>query len=190
FLVRHGAHDLLHKTVVGRAPGIFLNEEGKDQARRAADRLLYERIEAIFSSPRERCVQTAQVLSERLGLPVNPVADLDEIEIGRWAGASFEKMEADPGWQQYNQNRSLCQAPGGESMLEVQARMVRFVSSLCHQPGLERVVAFSHGDPIRAALIYYLGMPIDMFQRLEISPGSVSALTVGTDFAKVHFLNG
>lgn len=187
YLVRHGEHDLLGRILTGRTVEAPLNAKGEGQAAAAANWLQKAGITSIYSSPLQRCRQTAEPLATATGLAVQIREEINEFECGDWAGLSFSDMEGLPGWQAFNQFRSGCRPPGGESMLDVQARMVRFAQGLPDTDGAYAI--FSHGDPIKALLMHFLGMPIDLFSRIEVSPGSISLLRLGSDWAQIQLLN-
>jgi probable phosphoglycerate mutase len=189
FLVRHAAHGLLGKRLVGRMSGISLSEEGREQAERLAQRLARERLTAIHASPRERAQETAAPIGRATGLSVETVSALDEVDTGQWTGRSFDELKDDPRWKQWNEARLVARAPGGESMLEVQRRVIDHVEMARTRHGEARVAMVGHSDVIRAALLYYLGMSIDEFGRVEVSPASLSTLSIGDWGAKVVLLN-
>jgi probable phosphoglycerate mutase len=175
-LIRHATHALLRRTLVGRAPGVPLDEEGRVQAERLAERLAHLEPMALYSSPVQRAMETAAPLSERWGLPVQMSKEFIEIDFGEWSGRDFTDLHALPQWEYFNSYRSGTRPSGGELMLEVQARAVAGLQRLhAEHPGA-LVAIVSHGDVIRSALNYYLGAPLDLFRRLEISPASVSLL--------------
>ncbi|HEX2256176.1 MAG TPA: histidine phosphatase family protein [Afifellaceae bacterium] len=189
FLVRHAVHDLVSRVLTGRAPGVALSEIGRRQAERLAERLSGEKIGAVYASPQERARQTAAPIGNRLGLEVRAAEAMDEIDFGAWTGQSFESLDADPNWALWNGKRSLARPPGGESVVEVQARAVRWLRRLpASRPG-GGVAVVSHADVIRAALAYFLGMPIDNMTRLEVSPGSISLLAMDEADARVLYVN-
>ncbi|RAK60924.1 histidine phosphatase family protein [Phenylobacterium hankyongense] len=187
--VRHGSHDRLGRILCGRMPGVILSEQGRAEARGLAQRLSREPIVAIYASPLERARQTAEPIAEALGLPVQVAADLQEIDFGAWTGARFEDLDGDPAWGLWNQARTLARAPGGESMLEVQLRLRRWLDAACERHSGQLIAAVSHGDAIKAILAQVLGLSLDQHQRLEISPASVSTVAVGDWGAKVLGIN-
>ena len=189
FLVRHAVHDLLDKMLVGRAPHVSLSDEGRHQAYRVAVRLARERLTAVYASPRERAQETAQAISEMAGLSVGTAPDLDEIEIGGWTGLRFEEVAKDPNWRAWNTARATSRPPGGESMAEVQSRIVGLLERLRAAQPHGRIAAVSHGDVIRAALLHYLGLSLDGYARIEISPAGISTIAVGDWGAKIITLN-
>jgi probable phosphoglycerate mutase len=187
FLVRHGVNDLLGLAIAGRKPGVTLNAEGRAQAERLARRFERDTISKVQSSPLQRARETAEPIAERLGLGVEIAPALNEIDFGVWTGLGLRELAQRTDWQHWNAVRSSSRAPGGESMLEVQARVVGHIEALGGAD--EACVLVGHGDPIRSALLYYLGVAIDLIQRVEISPASISALEVGRQVPRVLFIN-
>jgi probable phosphoglycerate mutase len=188
-LIRHGANDLVGKVLAGRTPGVHLNDLGRRQAEGLGLRLADAGIQGVFSSPRERCRETAEPLARRLGLKVQIAGELEEIDYGAWTGQTVGQVTASPEWQRFQGFRSFCQAPEGEAMLDVQARLVGLVRRLVQDFPAGTLALFCHADPIRAVLCFFLGMPLDLNHRLEISPASVSALEVGAVGARVLYVN-
>lgn len=174
YLVRHAAHGLLGCTLAGRMPGVHLSVEGRGQADRLGMRLAATQLNAIWTSPLERARETAEAIARRVGVGVEVAQELTEIDFGEWTGRSFEELNGDPEWHAWNALRSLHRPPGGESMLEVQARILILLQRLQAVQRAERVCLVTHGDLIKAALAHLLGIPIDLFQRIEIAPASVS----------------
>lgn len=189
FLVRHAAHDLLDKVLVGRMPDVAISARGRQQAQHLADRLGSEEVSALQSSPQQRACETAQPIADRLGLPVQTSPALDEIDLGRWTGSSFETLAGDSAWDTWNRVRHRARAPQGESMLEVQLRIIKHLEDMrvSHPDG--RMVLVSHSDVIKAALLFYLGLSLDAYAKLEISPASFSTVVIGDWGAKVLGMN-
>lgn len=175
-LIRHASHALLKRTLVGRTPGVPLDEEGRAQAERLAERLADLKPLALYSSPVQRAMETAAPLSERWGLPVQMSKEFIEIDFGEWAGRDFSDLRPLQQWDYFNSYRSGTRPSGGELMLEVQARAVTGLQRLHAEHPDSLIAIVSHGDVIRAALNYYLGAALDLFRRLEVSPASVSLL--------------
>jgi probable phosphoglycerate mutase len=188
-LIRHGEHDQVDRTLCGRMPGVVLNATGKEQARAAGRRLAQVQPLRILSSPLERARGTADIIGETTGCPVEDVPALHEIDCGEWTGKSFEDLREDPRWNDWNEARSVTRPPGGEMMLEVQARVVSYLESLRRLYARGRLVLVSHSDVIKAAILFHIGMPLDLFSRIEIAPGSISTLIVGNWGAKLVSLN-
>jgi broad specificity phosphatase PhoE len=189
FLVRHAAHELVDRVLCGRMPGVSLGEEGRAQSRRVAARLARERIGAIHTSPLERAQQTAVPIAEQLDLTPEIHEAIVEIDVGEWAGRDFAILQNDPRWLSWNNARSIARAPGGETMLDVQARVMGHLERVRAEHPNEAVVLVSHADVIKAALLYCLGMPIDGYRLLDIGPASISTLVIGDWGAKVLSMN-
>lgn len=186
-LIRHAAHDLLGKRIAGRMPGVGLNPAGRAQAEQVVERVAAMGVEAVYSGPLERVRESAEPICQRLGLPLQIAEEFNEVDFGDWTNASFEELDGQPGWERFNSFRSQTAPPHGELMLEVQTRVVRKLHRLC---GEHRCVAVvSHGDVIRAALAHFLGIPLDLFQRLEISPASISVVELDGSSVRVLSMN-
>jgi probable phosphomutase (TIGR03848 family) len=171
-LVRHGETPTTGRVLPGRAPGLHLSDRGRAQAERVAERLADLPVDAVYSSPLERASETAA----RTGRDVKHDDGLLECDFGDWTGAALADVAALPEWQTVQHSPSTFRFPNGESFTEMQARIVGTLEALgtAHVGGV--VVCFSHADPIKAAVAHALGTPLDLFQRIVISPGSVSAI--------------
>ncbi len=176
-LVRHGVTPTTGRVLPGRAPGLHLSDGGRAQAEKVAERLADLPVDAIYSSPLERACETAEPTAARAGRDVTHDDGLLECDFGDWTGAALADVAALPEWQTVQHSPSTFRFPNGESFTEMQARMVGSLESLrtAHSGGV--VVCFSHADPIKAAVAHALGTPLDLFQRIVISPGSVSAIS-------------
>jgi broad specificity phosphatase PhoE len=188
-LVRHGDHDQVDRALCGRMPGVSLNLTGQEQARAAGRRLAALRPSRILTSPLERARETADIIGEETGCAVEIAEPLHEIECGEWTGKSFEDLHKDPRWKNWNEARAVTRPPGGEMMIEVQARVVGYLERLRRMYENARLVLVSHSDVIKAAILYHLGMSLDLFARIEAAPGSISTLIVGDWGAKLVSLN-
>jgi len=189
YLIRHAANDFVGNTIVGWTPGISLNAEGRAQAERLAWKLLGKGITKLYSSPLERALETAGPIAEALGLRVEVRDALGEVKFGEWAGKRIEELERDPRWRMFNQYRSGTRAPGGELAAESQVRIVTELEHLRGKHPGETIGLVSHADIIRAALVYYAGMPIDLGQRIEIRPASFSVLALEDSGPRILKLN-
>ena len=187
-LLRHGEPAIFGR-LNGRLPGVGLSEKGRAEAATQAGRLAGEKIEAIYSSPLQRTRETAEIVAERLGLPIRYREDVIEIDYGEWTGLTFDQVRAHEGWELWRSCRSISAVPGGESMRQVQDRAVGALLDLhrTHRDGA--VVVVSHGDVIRAALLFALGMPIDAYSRLEVGLASISTIRVDDTGMRVSVLN-
>ncbi|HEX8349371.1 MAG TPA: histidine phosphatase family protein [Hymenobacter sp.] len=188
-LIRHATTDAVGKHLSGRMPGVFLNEEGTAQATKLAERLTGLPVHAIYSSPLERAVQTAEPIAQVLGLETTIREDFLEMDFGDWTNRSFKELENQPLFQRFNSFRSNTRIPGGELMLEAQTRIVMGLEKLRAQHPQQTVAVVSHADLIKAAVAYYAGIHLDMFQRIEISAASVSILEIYDETARLLLLN-
>jgi broad specificity phosphatase PhoE len=174
-LVRHGHHALLDTVLCGRMPGVALDELGRRQMEIGAERILP--VPAVVqSSPQQRALQSAAILSKQLELAVEIVAAVDEIDIGDWTGKSFDDLEADPAWHRWNNRRGSASPPNGESMLGLQHRVVQHLEQIRADPCDGAILIVSHAEPIRAALLYYANISLDEFFSIDVAPASVSTL--------------
>jgi probable phosphomutase (TIGR03848 family) len=181
YLVRHGSNDYLAKQLLaGRSPNVHLNAEGRDEAERLASTLGTLGIQAVYSSPLERAIETAEPTAKRLGLEIQVRPEILEIDFGDWTGKALRDLDRDAAWKNFNLYRSGTRIPNGETMLEAQNRMIAFVERLQRENRDETVALFSHGDPIKSVFAYYLGIPLDLFTRIEISPASYSILRLNS----------
>ncbi|MFN2475471.1 MAG: histidine phosphatase family protein [Chthoniobacterales bacterium] len=185
--IRHAAHDYLRRAIAGRIPGVHLNELGRQQAEQLAQKLSLLPIDAIFSSPLERTRETAEPIARQLNLPVQIAEEFTEINFGDWTDRPFSELNSVSEWRHFNAFRSSTAPPRGELMLEVQTRVVRKLSSLRGQYSFVAIV--SHGDAIRATMAHFLGQPLDLVQRIEIDPASLSIVECGDDYVRVRLLN-
>ena len=172
--------------LAGRTAGVQLDDVGREQAARVGQRLAEVPLVAVVSSPLERCVQTAQFILDRQGgSPLTPIEDdITECDYGQWAGRSLGELSKEKLWSVVQAQPSAVVFPGGESMPTMQARSVAAVRRLDatyeseHGPGAVWV-AVSHGDIIKSVLADALGMHLDLFQRINVGPASVSIVRYG-----------
>ncbi len=179
-LVRHGQTPTTGKVLPGRAKGLSLADEGRQQADVAAERIAaLPRVDAVYSSPLERARQTAAPIAKVRDLKVVVDRGLTECDFGEWTGAELKRLMKLPEWQTVQRAPSTFRFPGGESFTEMQTRMVTALDRLraAHVGGT--IVCVSHADTIKAAVAHALGTHIDLFQRIVVSPASVTAITWG-----------
>jgi len=184
-LVRHAVHPLVDRVLVGRTGGVQLGKDGREQAEALARRLARDGIGVVQSSPQERALETAALIAAPLGLAVDIVPDLDEADFGQWAGCSFEQLNRDPRWLAWNSERGTARPPGGETMLELQKRILGHLDRLKAERPKGKLVLVSHAEVIRAALLHFLGIALDSFARVEIAPASISTLLLNGSCAQV-----
>jgi broad specificity phosphatase PhoE len=168
---------------------VCLSEQGRAEAATLAERLAAAGITVIYSSPLERALETAGPVAARLRLPIEIRDGLGEVRFGDFTGRTMAELDRDPAWHKFNHYRGSTRAPGGELMLEAQARMVAELERIreSHPDGV--VAVFSHSDIIRAAVLHYAGMPLDLFERIEIHPASVSVIELGDAGPRILKLN-
>jgi probable phosphoglycerate mutase len=188
-LVRHGETNVVGRLLTGRNPGVHLNAQGWRQAEQLTERLRDVPLQALCASPLERAQETARPLALERGLSIRIVPEIHEIDYGDWQGYSIEELALDSYWVEYNRYRSLYRVPGGESLAEVQLRMVRGIERLRAEYLEGPVILISHSDPIKALLAYILGIPLDFIARFEIYPGSISVVEIGDHAPRVLCLN-
>ena len=108
--------------------------------------------------------------------------------MGAWTGVEFSRLALDEGWRRWNEKRGSARPPDGESMVELQTRVVAHIQQL--KPLGGPVVIVSHAEPIRAAVMHYLGWPLDDFHSVAIDPASVSTISLEGSRGRVARLNG
>ncbi len=175
-LIRHGTNDWVHGRLAGWTPGVHLNEDGRRQATTLATRLAPIPLDAIYASPLDRTLETAQAIAQPRGMPIRIVEEIGEVKYGEWQGAELKELYKHELWPGVQFYPSGTRFPGGETLGEAQVRMVAALDTLRgrHPEGIIAVV--SHADIIKLAVAYYIGMHIDLFQRLEVSPCSLTAI--------------
>jgi len=190
-LIRHGETDYNKKMhIAGRLPNVHLTQKGRQQAQSLAEKLGAAPIKAIYSSPLERTLETAEPLAKALKIEVTPMPGLLETDSGEWQGQSVKKLRRQKIWQSVQQHPALFHFPGGESIAECQHRMVQVLESLrLKYSPQDLLVCFSHADPIKQVVAYYLGLPLDNFQRLSIDIASITALQITESGSRLIMLN-
>ena len=178
-LIRHAITDLTSEQLVGRRPGVHLSPKGQEQAARLVELLRGIPIAAIYSSPLERAMETAGPLAADRQIEVRQDAALSEVDYGEWAGQEFKQLRKTDLWKRVQLRPADARFPGGEAVREAQARIVGSLESIANAHGRETVAVFSHSDMIKFAVAHLTGLHLDMFQRLAVSPASVTAIVVG-----------
>jgi probable phosphoglycerate mutase len=177
YLVRHASYALLGQVLAGCRLDVSLDQTGQRQAEALAEELSRRRrIGAVQSSPRRRALETAGPIAERVGRPLEVEQALDEVDFGEWSGRRFAELACDPRWRAWNESRSKERAPGGESMAEVQRRVVAHLEQVRERVPGAIVVVVSHCDVIRAALLHYRGQPLDAYAGISVPPAAVTIL--------------
>ncbi|MEX6430859.1 MAG: histidine phosphatase family protein [Ferrimicrobium sp.] len=190
-LVRHGATPTTGKILPGRAVGLHLADYGHRQAAAVADQLpaRFGAITALLTSPLERAQETAQPLSERLGMTPKIEPRLVECDFGEWTGASLAKLYRKPAWRELMMQAGNFRFPGGESLREVLDRMLDLVSDLRTHHKSETIVGFTHADPIKILTTEALGMHIDQMHRISVATASMTAFVISEVGINLDSLN-
>lgn len=179
-LIRHGENEYTRTgRLAGWTPGVRLNEAGRAQAQNVAERLSAVPIQAVYSSPLERARETARPLADQKRLPVQILAGVAEVRYGSWQGRSLKSLGRTRLWRTVQALPSAMQFPDGETFRAVQVRAVEAVEALVRAHPRHTIAVFSHGDVVKLVVAHYLGQPLDLFQRIQIATGSVTALRLG-----------
>jgi probable phosphoglycerate mutase len=190
-LIRHAENDYVKSgRLAGRRPGVRLNERGQAQAEALAQRLAKVEVKAIYSSPLERAIETAEPLARAKSLSVVERPGLTEIDYGSWEGRTLKQLRRRKLWPAVQKRPSLTRIPEGESFAEAQ---IRICSELIAERAMHKdhdlIVAVSHADPIKLAVAYFIGQPLDLFQRLLVFPASITTLHLAESGAQLIGLN-
>ena len=177
--VRHGQTPTTGVELYGRKPGVHLSELGLSQAESVAERIseMNQRgIAAIYSSPLVRTRETATPISNALGIPIKQSRGLIELDVGDWTGRKLNQLRKLKAWSTVQKCPSGFRFPNGESFVEMQTRISQTVDGFVSEHPGATVVAVSHADPIRALIAHAMGTHLDLFQRIVVSPCSVTAI--------------
>jgi len=185
FLIRHARAEYRPGRLYGWTPGVHLAPDGVEDAKRLAVRLEPVRFRAMYSSPLERCRETADAIVAGRGLDVRLLEGLGEVRYGRWQGRSFASLARTKLWRTVQLFPSQATFPGGESLRETQARGVEAIEQIRREHKSGAVAVVSHADMVKAIVAHYMGMHLDMFQRLAIAPASATVLALGNGFPRL-----
>jgi len=174
--IRHAHTDAVGVRLTSRTPGLRLSTVGLAQAQQLRERLRGVAFAAVYSSPMERAVATAEPLAADRMMPVQIVDGLTEVDFGDWTGLTFAELDAKPEWQRFNRQRGTAVVPRGETAAEVQQRVVGTLTALASRHLGETIAAVSHGDVIRNAVLHAAATPLDLWHRFDISPASITAI--------------
>lgn len=177
-LVRHGLTPTTGRALPGRAKGLNLTDAGRAQAEQAAERIAeLGKVAALYTSPLERARQTAAAIGTALAMRPRIQRGLNECDFGEWTGGELKKLYKRPEWQTVQRAPSTFRFPGGESFPDMQHRIVSTVDELRLAHSGETIVCVSHADPIKAVIAHAVGTHLDLFQRIVISPCSISVIS-------------
>lgn len=176
-LVRHASNEWVRTgKLAGRTPDIHLNDEGKRQSIALGKRLADKKIAAIYSSPLERAVETAEAVAAHypdLGVQIED--GIAEVDFGQWAGQHLRKLSRTRLWGIVQSYPSGAQFPQGETIRAMQMRAVDALDRIASRYR-GSVVIVSHADVLKAIVAHYAGMHLDLFQRIDIAPASISII--------------
>jgi probable phosphoglycerate mutase len=188
YLVRHGDKqrgDLM----VGRMPGIHLTPLGHRHARAIAHRLARVPIDRIFASPLERTMETAQPLARAKKLRIETRAAFDEVDVGEWTGQRMSKLTRTRAWRALANFPAGRPIPGGETLAEVQARIVSALIRLNADAPRGQIAVFTHEDPIRLAICHFIGAPMNAYEHITVRAGSITTVRLDHDCAVLDRLD-
>ena len=189
FLIRHGLTSHTNERLSGWLPGISLTDDGRAQAASVAERMRPVTLDAIYSSPLERCMETAKPLASSKKLRIRVRDGLGEVRYGDWEGKKLRSLAKTKLWRRVMQSPSRARFPGGETLAETQARAVAAIEQLREKHQDQTIAVVTHADVIRVLVAYYAGIHLDLYQRLVIAPVSVSILWVGEGTPRVLAVN-
>ncbi|MFL6689104.1 MAG: histidine phosphatase family protein [Alphaproteobacteria bacterium] len=176
-LIRHADHPLATTTLVGRDDHtVHLSDVGRQQATQLAQALADEPIDCLQSSPRLRCIETAEALATEFDLPVLVETSLDEIDFGAWAGKKFAYLQNDPKWHRWNVHRARTRPPGGESIAEASSRILRHIESINRRYPSRTVAMVTHAEIIRAVRLHRAALTADAWQSIDVPLASITTL--------------
>lgn len=178
-LARHAVTAQTGPLLSGRAPGIDLSEDGRRQAAALGERLAALPVAAVYASPIERTIQTAAAVAAHHDLPVLPLEGVLEADYGEWTGQKLADLAKTDLWKVVQRTPSRASFPSGESLAAMQSRMIVALEAVVSEHPGALVVVVSHADPIKAAIAHYTGVHLDLFQRILVSPASVTAFAFG-----------
>jgi probable phosphomutase (TIGR03848 family) len=189
YLVRHGVTAHTGQRLSGRRAGLHLSEKGIAEAQAAARSLSRVKFGAVYSSPIERTLETAEIIAREHGLKVIVHDELSEVDYGTWTNRSFKALSRTKLWTQVQQWPSGARFPSGESLWEVQQRALVSLDRIRSEHPGRPVCCVTHAEVIRLVVAYYLGVHIDLFQRIIVGPASTTIVSVGDDGPKVLAVN-
>lgn len=195
-LLRH-AHSVANAKgiLAGRSPGIELSEQGRQQAADLAERLQGVEFSSVHISPMERCTQTVKPLLSKISkaalkdISIETDDDLVEVDYGKWTGKKIAVLARDKSWKIVQDTPSAMYFPGGEGLLDVQARAMRALNRAANTSGVKVKLLVSHGDVIKAIVASVLGTHLDHFQKIVIDPASITILDFNGKDYRVLTLN-
>jgi probable phosphoglycerate mutase len=188
--VRHGENEWTEKDkLAGRTPGVHLNKYGHQQVEALGKRLAEVKLDAIYASPLERTMETAQAIAQHHQLEIKTREGLLEVDYGDWTGQAVKKLSKTQSWPIIQFYPSGAGFPGGESMYDMQTRFVQEINGLIARHPGGTIAVVGHADLIKAAVAHYLGIHFDLFQRIVISTASITTISFAATGPRIWGLN-
>lgn len=178
YLVRHAVTEHTGKRLSGWMEGIGLTEQGREQAELVARTLAGVRMDAIYTSPIERTNETARAIASHHDVRVQTRRALGEVQYGGWTDRPLRSLMRTKLWAKVQRFPSAARFPDGESLREVQVRALAEIERIAEDHPKGNVCCVSHGDVIKLVLAHYMGVHIDLFQRLVVAPATISVFTL------------
>jgi len=189
-LIRHGENDVMKNRLAGRLPGTHLNEAGREQAFTLASVLENIPLQAIYSSPLERAIETAQPVAIPRNIAIQISPNLNELNYGSWEGKTYKQLMRLSLWKQLKKDPSSVRFPDGECLQEVKQRAVDEIERIHRSlQDKETAACFTHGDVIRLAISHYLDMPLNSFDRLCVNTTSVTMIVFNENTVVLPYIN-
>jgi broad specificity phosphatase PhoE len=188
-LIRHAQVAAPRNVLLGRNNDVGVSREGLQRATALANNLRRLPISSLWSSPLRRAIETAKVVSGELAHAIRITPRLNEVDYGQWTGCSFDHLEDDPAWRRFNTARSCGYIPAGETIREVERRVAAQLQSWSRDVSAKYIIAVTHAEIIRIAILQSLGLSSDCYDQIEISPCSVSVLNLEGARARILCLN-
>jgi probable phosphomutase (TIGR03848 family) len=189
YFVRHGLTSHTGHRLTGWMPDVHLTDEGRRQAEAAAQRLAGVPLKAVYTSPIDRTMETAEPIARTHGLRVRKRKGLGEVHYGKWTGRPFGSLVKTKLWPVIQNYPSGARFPDGETLQETQTRALEEIEKLRAMHPKQKICCVSHADVIKLIAAHHLGVHIDLFQRIDISPGSITVISIGAYGPRVHALN-
>lgn len=194
YLVRHCAliHDESnYRVMLGQQIDTGLSELGQQQAQCLAAYFASKGIEAIYTSPLSRTLQTARIIGNRLNIGLNLCSSLNEIDVGRWEGlTNIECQRSDPvRYASLLHDPSTYGFPGGENISEACRRVVPCLEKLAAKHSRGRIVVVAHPLVNRAALTHLMGLPMTRVREIDQDPGCVNVIRVFRGVMELQAVN-
>jgi len=188
-LVRHARTADTGVRLTGRLPGVGLDAVGREQAETAAALLAGTPLGTVYTSPLLRCRETARIIAAPHRLDPIPYRSLIEVDYGAWSGRSLASLRRTRAWRAMEASPSRMRFPGGEALSAVQARAVAACEELAAAHHGAQIALVTHGDVIRTVIAYYLGSPLDLYERIAVDPASIATIDLGTPHPRVVTVN-